>query len=114
VWSGIPNAVRRPDVLLGGGDSFLAIQLAIVALDGITLFLVAAVPVARDFARQLARAESECERERERDGAKENREGSGDDLGGNAEILERHESRQDDNPALACPRQRRSAVQSTG
>src|SRR3954447_22007418 len=101
VWSGVANAVRRADVLFGGGDSFLAIELAIVALDGITLFLVAAIPVAGDLAGALAGADSERECERQSHGAEQNRESSGHDLGGYAELLERHEDSEDDDAALS-------------
>src|SRR5437868_5515383 len=100
VWACVTNAVRRADVLLCRGDSFLSIELAIVALDGVTLFLVAPVPVAGNLSGQLASADAEGERECERDRSKENRKGGRDNLGGDSKLLERHEDREDDDAAL--------------
>src|SRR5438105_13465689 len=114
VGAGVTNAVRRADVLLGCGDSFLSIEFAIVALDGVTLFLVAPVPVAGNLSGQLTSADAEGERERECDRSKKNRKGGSDDLGGDSELLERHEDREDDDAALPDSRQCRPAVESAG
>src|SRR6266566_8994479 len=113
VRAGVADAVGRANVLFGCGDAFLPIELAIVALDGVTLFLVAAVPVAGNLSGELAAADAEGERERERDRSKKNRKRRRDDFGGNAQLLERHENCEDDDTALPDSRQRRPAVQST-
>src|SRR4029079_1096248 len=81
VGSGVADSVGRAHVLFGRGDPFLSIELAIIALDVVALFLVALVPAAGDFAGEIAVAESEGERQRECDGAEENGESGGDDLG---------------------------------
>ncbi len=59
VRSSVTNPVGRSNVLFGRRDTFYSIELAIVSLDVVALFLVAAVPVARNFSSQLAIAESE-------------------------------------------------------
>src|ERR1700730_11516025 len=91
VGSGVANAVSGSYVFLRGRDPFSLIELAILALDIVTFFLVATVPFARDLAGELATAESKGERERQRDGPKENGKGGRDDLRRDTQFLKRHE-----------------------
>src|SRR4051812_21089463 len=84
VGSGVADAVSGAHVLFGRGDSFLPIELAIIALDVVALFPVPLVPGACDLTGQLAIAKPESERQCERDGAEENRERCSNDLGGDA------------------------------
>ncbi len=92
----------------------LELPLGNGAFDRLALGAIPAVPLARDLAGQFAVAEAERQRQTEGDGAEQDGEGRGDDVGGDAQLLQRHEDREHDHAEPAHAGQRRGPLHRPG